>query len=335
MDVTVEDNHNLFVCNDISEAPVLAHNCLDENVGKYITNFQNCLPNDLDMGKFYTLANIAAQYSCFPYHNLEFKKGDRATIASFPLNDALRVYACTDVIVPIAIHKQQKARAQAADYKKFMRMVIGQESDKVLSFADMEFNGIPTDVEYMRYLASPQSPIQQEIKRIKGAITESKPARQLNDLLVKENGVPQNTLFGSTANVLKLNKKDHLRRLFFEVLGLKPLDYGADGEGKLDKQFKKTYAKNEIVAEFEKIEKVKKLAQSFVTPFVKRLGKGDMAFDARIRPSLNAVYVVTGRIAETDPNMQQIPNKGLGYHIKRMFVAPPDHLILKCDYVAS
>lgn len=310
---------------------------LDENVGKYLTMFYNCLPSPKSSlyGGYYTLANLSSQYSCWAWHDLEFGKDDRATITERDLDKPLKIYGCTDVVVPWFIHEQQKLRAKAENYAAYQKTVLGLESDKVHAFAEMEYNGIPTESQYMRYLAGPQSPIKNRIAEIEESIIKSPEARSVNKKLIAENGVPQMTLFAEESQKFSIDCKAHMQRLLFEECGLKPLEVGANGTGSLNKAFKTAYAKHHLVTQFDEIEKVKKLRDSFVTPFVRRLDEsGDMAFDQRIRPFLNAVYVVTGRISESDPNMQQIPNRGMGKLIKRMFVAPPGAIYIKTDYVA-
>lgn len=309
---------------------------LDENVAPFISMFPNCLPGprSLKSGGYFTLANLAAQYSYFPWKDLEFGKENRETIKDTDLSPALVEYSCIDALAPLYIHEQQRNQAKDIGHEKYVALLLGIESDKVLSFADMEYNGIPTDVEYMKYMGSSDSPINRTIEDAYKTLNETDCVRSLNKKLVLENGVPKATLYSSSSNLFKPNKKEHLQRLFFEELGLEPLEEDVKGNGRLDKAFKTHYKDNEIVALYEKVGKAEKLRNSFVTPYVERIGVGDMGYDERIRPSMSGVYIVTGRIAESNPNMQQIPNKGLGVHIKRQFACPKDHVFFKTDFVA-
>jgi DNA polymerase-1 len=53
----------------------------------------------------------------------------------------------------------------------------------------------------------------------------------------------------------------------------------------------------------------------------------------RVHTSFNQTGSVTGRLASSDPNLQNIPIRTeLGRQIRRAFVAKPDHLLLGVDY---
>lgn len=284
---------------------------------------------------YYAMHNLGAQYSAFPYRRAAFGKSDRKTIEYADLDDGLIRYGCNDVLLPFLMHKQQLRRAKHEGYDKFVSMVLDQESDKIHAFAEMEYNGIPADLDYLFWLASEDSVVNKSIQSSYARLYDSKEARQLNAQLALENNAPQMDMFGGASQILDFTKPDHRRKFFFDVLGLDPVEYGKSGEGSLDKVFKETYKDNKHVAAFEEIAKSEQLRNLFVNRFIEIYKEGgDIRKDSRVRPSFGALGVVTGRISEKDPNMQQLPNRGLGPAIKRVFAAPPGHLILKCDYSA-
>jgi len=292
------------------------------------------VPNE-NMSGYYTLKNIGAQFGAFPYRDAAFSKSQRKTIEHADLDDALITYGCTDVLLPYLIHEQQRKRAADQGYDKFVSMVLDQESDKIHAFAEMEFNGIPADLDYLFWLASEESTVNKSIRDSYQRLYESKEAKRLNARLAKDNNTPQQDMFGGASRVLDFTKPEHRRIFFFEELGLEPLEHGKSGDGSLNKEFKAHYKDNPHVAAFEEIAKSEQLRNLFIKRFIEIYKEGgDIRKDSRIRPSFWATDVVTGRISERDPNMQQLPNRGLGPAIKRVFSAPPGHLILKCDYVA-
>lgn len=334
-DVTVADNHNLYARSNISESSILVHNCYDENYVflKKLGFLNYTATKDSKASGYYALKNIGAQYSAFPYRQASFGKSQRKTIEHADLDDSLIEYGCNDVLLPFHLQREQVRRAKASGYDKYMSMVLDQESDKIHAFAEMEFNGIPTDLDYLFWLASEDSSVTKSIRRSYAALYDSKEARRLNRRLAHENNAPQQDMFGGASSILDFTKPEHRRKFFFEELGLKPLTHGKSGEGSLDSDFKEHYKDNPHVAAFEEIAKSEQLRNLFVNRFIEIYKEGgDIRKDGRIRPSFMATDVVTGRISERDPNMQQLPNRGLGPQIKRVFAAPPGHMILKCDY---
>lgn len=308
---------------------------LDENLvylkkGKYPVG-----PRHSDKG-YYGLENILAQYGSHPYNKLKFQKDDRATIENRSLSTPdLIPYACLDVLAPFVLHLMQRQRAEDMKYTRFLQVMLYQESDKVHSFAAMGLNGIPADIPYLMKLPLPDSVVSRAINESESKIYLTKAARRLNRKLLVEEGLPATGLWGEN-RVLNIKDQKHRRRLLVDELGLEPLDYGAKGDASINKAFKEKYKDVEEVALLSAFEKGIKLRDSFVNSFlaVHKSG-GDIAIDNRIRPSFNAVNVVTGRIAEFDPNMQQVPTHGsLAYAIKRIFASHPGHIFAKVDYVS-
>lgn len=247
------------------------------------------------------------------------------------------VHNCTmDVVVPLAIHLQQKKRAEYIGYSKYSQVVRNEVSDTIHSFSKMEHTGAGLDVPYLFYLKTDNSPIEQEIRKMQGALLNTEAAKKTNLLLCKEQGIPTKSLFANVAVVsaLKLNKPDHKKKLFFDVLGLEPLEKGASGIGKLDKAFQKHYAHVPEVAQYTALEKAKKLKNAYVKSFITMLGENeDLQKDHRIRPNYGYLGVVTHRGSASDPNLQQVPaHSALGKHIKRLFVAREGCLYIKVDY---
>ncbi len=309
---------------------------LDENLGGLTA---------VSDGGYYSLLNLSVQYGTTIYLDGDFSKSERSTIAHSPLNKRLIRYGTTDVVVPFAIHLQQKLRAQALNYEKFERVVTKQVSDTIHGLAKMEHWGSGVDLNYLFYLNTPDSPIENELKNMESQFLGSKSIIKANRLLQKQMGVTQSKgLFGqnSVANKMYFDRsvKTHQQLLFFNVLGLEPisfsktLDKKGNAVGKIDKKFKTTYADVPEVAQFTGLIKAEKLRNSYVKSFINLLRESDdFRYDHRIRPSYGYLKVVTYRINARDPNLQQIPSRSaLGKHIKRLFVARLNCLQVKVDY---
>jgi DNA polymerase I-like protein with 3'-5' exonuclease and polymerase domains len=286
---------------------------------------------------YYSLGNLSVQYGFEGYLNAEFSKQHRAMFYKADLNSkAVQHYTTLDVVVPIAIHLQQKKRAQDKHYTKYEGVVRNEISDTIHSFSVMEHTGAGLDVDYLFYLYTPNSPIVQEIKNMENQLLKTEAVKKANRILSKQAGIPTDSLFKDVAPVtaFKLSKPDHKKLLFFKVLGLKPLDVGKNGVGKLDKAFQAHYADVPEVAQYTALEKAKKLRNAYVRSFIKLLGTSeDLRKTHRIRPTFKYLNIVTHRGAASNPNLQQVPShSALGKHIKRLFVAREGTLYIKVDY---
>lgn len=315
------------------------HNDVWDILGGEFALDENGKSFDVMIGEYYySLGNLAVQYGFEGYLTAEFGKQHRANFANADLNDPATIHYCTlDVVVPLAIHEQQKLRAADIGYAKYERVVTNEISDTIHAFSTMEYQGAGLDVDYLFYLRTENSPIEQEIDKMLNALLQTDAAKQANKLLSKKLGIPTNSLWGDdfqATSVLKLNKPDHRKLLFFDVLGLEPLAHGVSGSGKLDKNFQKHYADVPEVAKFTALEKAKKLKNAYVKSFITMLGENeDLQKDHRIRPNYSYLKVVTHRGSASDPNLQQVPaHSALGKHIKRLFVARPGTLYIKVDY---
>jgi len=336
-DITVEDNHNLFVCNNkLQNSKILVHNCLEEN-WKFINNVPG-----IDFKPFSLEANCIRR-GFFEYGNTTIAKDESKNIANKNLDDELLLrYMAYDVLTIFYIIEAQKAEAKFLKYTKYESVVSEQISDMIHVFSAMNSNGIPVDVDYLLYLNSKDSPILKELKLVEHEVYSCKEAKALNSDLIEEANIPTQGLFGSVSTWLfDIHKRDHKTRFFFDYLKLKPLKLGkpdAKGKqvGKIDKEFQEKYKENKIVSVFTKLAKAEKLRDSFVKSFIKFLkDSADFKLDFCIRPFISFAGVVTGRVSEKYPNCQQIPSRSeLGKHIKRLFTAKPGELFVKVDYNA-
>lgn len=87
----------------------------------------------------------------------------------------------------------------------------------------------------------------------------------------------------------------------------------------------------EDVAEYRKMKKLHSTFFDSIVDNAKAWG------DDRVRPHINQVSVVTGRLSMSSPNLQQLPNKPIikgddSTHIRSILVAPPGRLLAAADY---
>lgn len=338
-DLSISDNHNLFVCNQISDFPILAHNCFDENL-RGLNKFGK---SDSDMGIF-SLGQTTLNYGCDFYENASFSKKERATIANVPLKGDVLDYAVADTQIPFAIHRKQLLRAKNSKYKNgnylraYYKLMLLQMSSIVHALSQLEERGIALDISYLMKLKSADGPVETMAREVMDKLKSSKAARRVNRKLQEDAGTPDYSLFSNEKQsswVFKLSKPLHKQMLYIDELKLKPLSHGTKGAPSIDANFMATHKGVPEVEILSQISELEKLRSSYVNNFAKRFHTDpDFKKDRHLRSSY-AFLTVTGRTMSADPNLQQIPSrKKQAKLIKRLLIAGKGRLIKKMDFSA-
>ncbi len=283
------------------------------------------------------------------YLTAEFSKEERSTLGAVDINKdkEAQLYCATDPVATLAISfAQEKAAANidldgtpwAPIFKKHMRHIM---SDTAHQLSHLRQDGSLVDRQYLTSLMAQDSPLRKEMDRVARKLRLSKPARRANKQLLRESGLKATSLFGgATAKdkwVLQINKPEHKKVLFFETLGLEPVSETKNGSPAIDKVFIKEYKdKVEEVAILDEWTMRQKLLSTYVKGWFKKLTtNADSITDSFLRPDYAFMGVDTGRLASRNPSLQTIPARGkLSKIIKRMFVAPKGHILVRFDYSA-
>lgn len=327
--------------------PVIRHSVWEITAGEY------CLDegrSELAGKPFNTphggLEQIFMVYGNDHYKNSPFSKEDRANPMLTKLdNPDFIEYGAMDVQSILGIHEQQKERAKylfVGDkpfLPYFKRIVLYQMSNTVHSLSHMMEKGSQIDKAYLALLKSNSSPLLKLLNEAKTKMLESKEVKLANKRLLKANtGQASNKgLFGTGISVFDFGKQDHKEMLFFNVMGLKPVTFTKNKNPQINKTFIKHYEKDyPIVEAFGKYQKLSKLWSAYVKGWWNKIqASADAKKDWRLRASYGFFNVVTGRLNSYDPSLQQVPSRGAeAKYIKRAFIAPPGHLLIKFDYSA-
>jgi DNA polymerase I len=85
----------------------------------------------------------------------------------------------------------------------------------------------------------------------------------------------------------------------------------------------------EIVQKILDYREIAKLKSTYADALVKLINP----LTGRLHTSLNQTVTTTGRLSSSDPNLQNIPVRSeVGREIRRAFIAPPQKILLSCDY---
>lgn len=276
----------------------------------------------------------------------EFGKENRATIRHRNIMEDVDVqnYCALDAQFPLAVRKEQIERARHIRISKrrtydgyFVRHVINQMSNTVHGTSHMYQNGSHVDVDYLQHLTTKESPLLQVRKDTNAELMKMPSVQEANEILLKGKNMRTKGLFAQAVNVFDIQKPDSLHTLFFEVLGLEPLSRTATGKPSIDKAFLKEYGPTVREAELVTDNRAaQKLQSTYVKGWLERLKKSiDSMKDHCLRPSFGFL-LVTGRLNSRDPNLQQVPSRGLtAYIIKLAFTPRKGRVNMAWDFNAA
>jgi DNA polymerase I-like protein with 3'-5' exonuclease and polymerase domains len=336
-DLTVADNHNLFVCHATTDSSILVKNCLDENL-KYLKNFKT--PHG-------GLSQIFCYYGNDHYLTADFKKTDRSNTALTKLdNPNFIAYAACDVQSIWGIHLMQQERAKTLTVGDkpflpyFRRLVLKQMSNTVHVISHMKQVGSHIDKYYLATLKSVDSPLLKLMDKIKAKIFDTPEVRKANKRLIRESNTQTTNkgLFNKTPFVFSLTKPSHKILLFFTVMGLKPVSFTRkEKTPQVNKLFIAHYKEEEpIVEQYGKWSKLQKLFSTYISGWWNKLMENeDSRTDSYLRPDYDFFPVVTGRLNSSGPSLHQVPTQGEeAGKVKRAFVAYIGGLLIKFDMSA-
>ncbi len=275
-DITVEGNHNLFACAEISDKPVLAHNC------------------------------------------------------------------AFDVTSLIGIRREQikyasTLKINGEDYlPKYLKFNLVEMSAIAHDFSHMVEVGVPVDMDYLLYLLSPKSPINDAIKNLRAGFKDFDSVKQTNKLLTKSSQT--NGLFGKVESwAFDPGKAEHVKAWMFDTLKLEPVVYTKTGEPSTGKALQTEYKSIPEIAHYTRYKKTIHLKRSFLNPFYNFVAESeDGRTDSCIRPGYGYLDVVSGRSNSFKPSLQQVPQRTEEAKLlKRAFVAGSKkqrRIVIKLDY---
>jgi len=127
-----------------------------------------------------------------------------------------------------------------------------------------------------------------------------------------------------------LGSPKQLQEILFGKLGIKPLKKTPSGAPSTDEDVLQELALDhplpKVLLEYRGLSKLK-------STYTDKLPKMVDAVTGRVHTSYSQAVAVTGRLASSDPNLQNIPVRTAeGRRIREAFIAPPGSVIVSADY---
>lgn len=227
---------------------------------------------------------------------------NQKTMAEVPIADAAP-YAAADAEICLRLRpileKELRERGQQALFEDL-------EMPLVRVLAAMEMAGIVLDTEFLA---------------------------GLSDELTERLGVIEAELYDMVGHPFNVNSTQQLSGVLFEELALKPPDgTRRTAAGKFSTAadvLDSLKEEHEAVALVLEHREMAKLKSTYTDALRERVNPAT----GRVHTSYNQTGAVTGRIASSNPNLQNIPIRTeLGRQIRRAFVAARGHRLLAVDY---
>lgn len=235
-------------------------------------------------------------------------------------------YAAGDTFETLALQKYQEE-----EFKKYpgIYKVFQLEMRVLPMIVEMEENGVCIDMDVLKQMENKY-------------VTKLNEARNAcyKELEKYQDKINRYNLQhpGKLSNPINLSSPAQLSIILYDIIGLAELPKYKRGTGKeVIKVFKE---KNEFCRKLADIKSVEKLVDGFIKALPAHItdeGKVHSDF-IQVKGTGNTNEededngADTGRFACKMPNLQQIPSKGEGVELRRMFRASPGYMMFSSDY---
>jgi len=212
-------------------------------------------------------------------------------------------YACADAEIPLRLEKLLTERLKKNDLYEVFKKI---EMPLVPVLIAMEYTGIAVDRQYF-------SDFSKELSGRIGEITSA--------------------IYQIVGHPINLNSTQQLSEALFQTLGLTP----PDSSNKTKSGHYSTAAsvleamkdQHEVISLILEYRESSKLVSTYLDAIPKQINPNT----GRVHTSFNQTGSVTGRLASSDPNLQNIPTRTpLGHRVRNGFVAEEGNLLLSVDY---
>jgi len=247
-----------------------------------------------------SLARRVLGYETVPFEAVAGKGAKQIRFNAVAIDDATR-YAAEDADITLRLHGELSARlAQVPSLESVYREI---EMPLVQVLARIEANGVMVDAEELR--------------------------RQTADLARRMLAAQQQAteLAGRSFN---LDSPKQLQALLFDELGLPALVKTPKGQPSTNEEALEAIADQHalprVILEYRGLAKLR-------STYTEKLPEMINPDTGRVHTSYHQAGAATGRLASSDPNLQNIPIRTEdGRRIRKAFVAPPGRRLVACDY---
>lgn len=255
----------------------------------------------------HNLSHLALQYLGLKMLSYEELVGEKKTIAEIKIEE-VTYYSCEDAdftlrikgkLLPL-LKKEQPAGKTMSGFEELLHNI---EMPLVPILGDMEISGVKVDRKYLSYLSGK---LGEEINKISEQV------------------------YGLAGEKFNLNSTQQLSCILFEKLKLAPDRKSKTGYYSTSLSVLESIRnKHPVVEKIIEYRNLSKLKDGFVEPLINSVNPET----GRIHTSFHQIGTSTGRLASSNPNLQNIPVRGeRGKDLRKVFIAEEGNLLLSADY---
>jgi len=264
------------------------------------TMLENFVLNSSQRHDMDSLARRLLGYETVPYEAVAGKGAKQIPFNAVAIDDATG-YAAEDADITLRLHGELSARlSQVPSLQSVYREI---EMPLVQVLARIEANGVMIDADELR--------------------------RQSADLSRRMLSAQQiaTQLAGRSFN---LDSPKQLQALLFDELGLPALVKTPKGQPSTNEEALEAIAdQHELPRVILEYRGLAKLRSTYTEKLPEMINPGT----GRLHTSYHQAGAATGRLASSDPNLQNIPIRTEdGRRIRKAFIAPPGRRLVACDY---
>lgn len=253
--------------------------------------------------------------------------------------EQLAQYGCVDADVTFRIFKILDERLRV---DKSMLTVFKLLINASMAFLDIESDGIKVDTEYLKTLGAEldieANTLEEEFKKL--AFRE---IQKIEEELATSATGKSGKILKHKPVLFNISSNDHISTLFFKHMGIEPDDRyksKTTGDYSVGRQFLTSIQKNwPIAGKLLRYRMVSKQRSGFVEAYPQFIDpEGRIHPDYRLikffnEDSNSETGTVSGRLSCSNPNLQQVPSRGEGKRIKKLFIPDyQEHWLVDCDF---
>lgn len=232
----------------------------------------------------------------------------------FVPQDIATIYAGKDTLMTYELYQYQNKVLSTPDLEGVRKVFFEIEMPLLPILVDMQVQGVNINTQminslYKKYnerLEKAKAEVYGEIEKYKDKIEEYKIKHYDHKL----------------EDPINISSPKQLGILFYNIIGYKTKSGRGTGVHELQ-EINSPLTK--AMLEYRKMEKM-------IDAFLVALPKQIEPTTGKIHTSLNQYGAATGRFSSSSPNLQQIPSRGEGKEIRRIFGASPGNILMSSDF---
>jgi DNA polymerase-1 len=208
----------------------------------------------------------------------------------------------------------------------------GEDADVTLQLHRKLFPDIAADAGLLRIYRDIEMPTMRVLQRMErnGVLVDADALAAQSDALGRKMLELERKAHEAAGQTFNLNSPKQLGEILFNRLQLPVVKKTASGTPSTDEdvlgKLAEDYPLPRLVLEYRAVAKLK-------STYTDKLPRMIDPRTGRVHTNYSQATAVTGRLASTDPNLQNIPIRTPdGRRIREAFIAPPDSVIMSCDY---